>query len=467
MEEQPPTDYFYGITYNPSFFISSDGLSLGVANALYLRKKTADTATALETFSGGISSTTIQAYNYDAVSPLSTITIGAGQTGVGGGALSIGANANRTGPIYIGNNTVPIDMRGPMSLTSSSTFTLGAGQTGTISGGLLNLMSPAGLINMTSYSGMAIDNIGYGNLNIGTTATTGPINIGIGARNQNINIGTGATGGILTLGSASMPLSILGTFTLPSVGTTGSISGASFANTAGSASISSTGVITGASFANTAGSASISSTGAITGASLSVGTGTITSGGITASGLLTANLGITVPSGQTIASNGTLTSNKLDALTTNGAQTIGGNITDGSITIGGALTTGDINIGTISTSDIYIGNSTSSTTGTNVGVCHINKCQIGSGSTFRSILFGTVSGGSGSATVSFGQTLPSTPLMVGTLIASNLAQVYSLTIVATTTGFTYYKNYIAFSGTTITGSGGASGESFNWVAYCV
>ena len=437
-EEQPPTDYFYGITYNPSFFISSDGLSLGVANALYLQKKTADTATALETFSGGISSTTIQAYNYDAVSPLSTITIGAGQTGVGGGALSIGANASRTGPIYIGNNTVPIDMRGPMSLTSSSSFTLSAGQTGTISGGLLN---------MTSYSGMAIDNTGYGNLNIGTTATAGPINIGIGARNQNINIGTGATGGILTLGSANMPLSILGTFTLPSVGTTGSISGASFANTAGSASIS--------------------STGAITGASLSVGTGTITSGVITASGLLTANLGITVPSGQTIASNGTLTSNKLDALTTNGAQTIGGNITDGSITIGGALTTGDINIGTISTSDIYIGNSSSSTTGTNVGVCHINKCQIGSGSTFRSVLFGTVAGGSGSATVSFGQTLPSTPSVVGTIISSNLTQVYSLTIVATTTGFTYYKNYLAFSGTTITNSGGASGESFSWVAYCV
>ena len=451
-EEQPPTDYFYGITYNPSFFISSDGLSLGVANALYLQKKTADTATALETFSGGISSTTIQAYNYDAVSPLSTITIGAGQTGVGGGALSIGANASRTGPIYIGNNTVPIEMRGPMSLTSSSSFTLGAGQTGTISGGLLNLTSPGGLINMTSYSGMAIDNIGYGNLNIGTTATTGPINIGIGARNQNINIGTGATGGILTLGSANMPLSILGTFTLPSVGTTGSISGASFANTAGSASISSTGVITGE--------------------SLSVGTGTITSGGITAggitaSGLLTANLGITVPSGQTIASNGTLTSNKLDALTTNGAQTIGSNITDGSITIGGSMTTGDINIGTISTSDIYIGNSTNSTTGTNVGVCHINKCQIGSGSTFRSVLFGTVSGGSGSATVSFGQTLPSIPSMVGTLISTNLTQVFSLAIVATTTGFTYYKNYIAFSGTTITASGGAAAESFNWVAYCV
>ena len=103
----PPYPYFNGITYNPSYFSSSSnssgGLSIGVANTLYLRKKTADTATSFETFSGGISSTTIQAYNYDAVSSTSTITIGAGQTGVGGGALSIGANASRTGPIYYKN----------------------------------------------------------------------------------------------------------------------------------------------------------------------------------------------------------------------------------------------------------------------------------------------------------------------------------------------------------------------------
>ena len=113
-----------------------------------------------------------------------------------------------------------------------------------------------------------------------------------------------------------------------------------------------------------------------------------------------------------------------------------------------------------------IGNGTNATTGTDKGTCHINKCQIGSGSIFRSVLFGTVNGGSSTNTVSFGQTLPSIPSVVGTIISTSSTQIYSLTIVATTTGFTYYKNYLAFSGNSITGSGGASAESFNWVAYC-
>ena len=60
-----PYPYFNGITYNSSFFSSSSSSSTGLtqeqANSLYLRKTTTDTATALETFSGGISSTTIQA----------------------------------------------------------------------------------------------------------------------------------------------------------------------------------------------------------------------------------------------------------------------------------------------------------------------------------------------------------------------------------------------------------------------
>ena len=153
----------------------------------------------------------------------------------------------------------------------------------------------------------------------------------------------------------------------------------------------------------------ISANGGITVASGKVLT---VSGTQTSTGLITANGGITVASGQTLASN------KLDALTADGAQTVGGNITTGSISIGGALTTGDINIGTISTSDIYIGNGTNATTGTDKGTCHINKCQILSGSIFRSVLFGTVSGGSGSNTVPFGQTLPSIPSVVGTMIST-------------------------------------------------
>ena len=56
-----PTYYFSGILFNNSFYQTvSYGVSIGTANALYLRKKTADTATALETFSAGVQTPSIQ-----------------------------------------------------------------------------------------------------------------------------------------------------------------------------------------------------------------------------------------------------------------------------------------------------------------------------------------------------------------------------------------------------------------------
>ena len=209
-----PSPYFNGITYNPSFFSSSSsgsgsGITIGAANALYLRKAYADTATSVETFTGGI-----RAYNYDAVSAAASITIGAGQTGVGGGALNLGSSGSRTGPINIGNNVVPIDIDGPIT-TSGSTFSMIYGATGTITAGNLSLNSIYGNVSIEAPLSSAI--------NLGATSTTGIINIGTGGRNQNINIGTGATGGTLSLGSSSMPVSILGAFTLASVGTTGAI----------------------------------------------------------------------------------------------------------------------------------------------------------------------------------------------------------------------------------------------------
>ena len=72
----PPYPYFNGITYNSQYFVSSgSGLTQTQANALYLRKTTADTAAALETFSGGI--------NVNAINPTTTtgsITVGTSST---------------------------------------------------------------------------------------------------------------------------------------------------------------------------------------------------------------------------------------------------------------------------------------------------------------------------------------------------------------------------------------------------
>ena len=60
--ENPPYPYYDGIPYNSEFFTTetSSGLSETKANSLYLRKTTTDTATALETFNGGISTSTLK-----------------------------------------------------------------------------------------------------------------------------------------------------------------------------------------------------------------------------------------------------------------------------------------------------------------------------------------------------------------------------------------------------------------------
>jgi hypothetical protein len=57
----PPPDYqFNGLFYNPNFWINAtDGLTQADANQLYLRKTTTDSASALETFNGGIKTASI------------------------------------------------------------------------------------------------------------------------------------------------------------------------------------------------------------------------------------------------------------------------------------------------------------------------------------------------------------------------------------------------------------------------
>jgi hypothetical protein len=63
----PPYPWFSGITYNPSFFTSSatGDLTKAQANALYLRKTVPDTATALETFNGGIQTNNVDSIGND------------------------------------------------------------------------------------------------------------------------------------------------------------------------------------------------------------------------------------------------------------------------------------------------------------------------------------------------------------------------------------------------------------------
>jgi hypothetical protein len=151
----PPSENFTGIFYNPAFWTTaSSSLTLEDANALYLRKKTPDTATAIETFASGISTQSMTApslssdvtlfpnqtsgtlklassarsvhvSNIDcqgsginnASAPANgALTIGANQTGAAG-TISIGTNAARTGAITIGANLNTINLGGYLTPT--------------------------------------------------------------------------------------------------------------------------------------------------------------------------------------------------------------------------------------------------------------------------------------------------------------------------------------------------------------
>jgi len=118
-----PYPYFNGITYNPSFFSSSTstGITQTQANLLYLKKTTADIATALETFSGGIKSS-----SYDASDTATGIT-----------ALAIGSSVIH-GNIVIGNSQTDGDIIIGASDASGATITVGTSSTATTVNGILS-----------------------------------------------------------------------------------------------------------------------------------------------------------------------------------------------------------------------------------------------------------------------------------------------------------------------------------------
>jgi len=162
----PPSQQFTGIFYNPVFWSTAEtALTQEVANTLYLEKTTPDTATALQTFSGGISTQSMTApsltsnvnlfttqtagtlvlatsarsvhvSNIDcqgnAINNASTpangaLTIGSSQTGTGG-TIEIGKNVARTGAITIGHNNCTLNIGG--HLTPTYTIAPAAGEIG-------------------------------------------------------------------------------------------------------------------------------------------------------------------------------------------------------------------------------------------------------------------------------------------------------------------------------------------------
>ena len=320
---EPPT--IISTIYNPAFFETSatNTITQAQANALYLKKKTADTATALETFSAGIATTSL------AASSFATVGGTLGVTGVLTGTGNINTNSLGSigGTLALGGlDIINLGTSGGRS-AACSINTVGTGLTA-IAGNVGQTIRMFGATQGTEYQ---YDNtnliVGTQNMALYSTQTSGRLDIGTGARlltgqGGGINVGTGS-GGVanpITIGGASSALTLNG----------GNISiGNSFSTT------TLNGVI---SFANLA----IDSVDRATAGTLSLGTSIANLVNISRSTIDTAILG---------------TLSVAETTTLNGGLTIGGtnNITLGNGTVAStSLQLGYIKQGTLSTSSNVI-----------------------------------------------------------------------------------------------------------------
>ena len=202
MTSQPsPTYNFPGISYNPSYFNSkttSTGLTTATANNLYLRKTYADTATSLETFSGGVATSSI-----DSLTASTNMTIG---TNIyNGNTLTLGTTASKLvipGPIqqlYCSSiDAISTNLNMLIGSGVATALVLGSA---TCTTSAKNFVASTGL---TSYGSINISGIYDLNLTTGTVFTpkidaTGSLTVG----------GNASTTSLL-LGSSTCPTTIQG-----------------------------------------------------------------------------------------------------------------------------------------------------------------------------------------------------------------------------------------------------------------
>jgi hypothetical protein len=203
--ESPPIYYFTNINFNSSFYDPANtGLTQTQANALYLRKTTPDTASAIETFAGGVLTDTI-----NSITAGSNMAIASNHTAedlflgqnITSGDIYIGVDASattgRSGTIHIGdgNNITggTIHINNGTTNASNTNINNGATTTGTVN--IMTGNTSSGTINLATGSGSA-------KVNIGSGTTTGIVNIGNTTNAVNINSSA------LSLGSSTKSLTV-------------------------------------------------------------------------------------------------------------------------------------------------------------------------------------------------------------------------------------------------------------------
>jgi hypothetical protein len=177
----PPNVYFNGIIYDSDYFTSSSsgsGLTKAQANALYLRKTTTDTATALETFNSGIKT--------DSISSLSTTSSCTLFNDTGAGTLNT-TLCSLNNIVRLGENAKFLNLGYNMPSSDGRYITIGAAAFQdtniAIGGSFVNVISGFNNIYI-GQSGKTVNISGSTNIISGTTTNIG------GAANSAISIGT-------------------------------------------------------------------------------------------------------------------------------------------------------------------------------------------------------------------------------------------------------------------------------------
>jgi len=185
----------------------SDSLSLVIADGRYLKKTVPDTATAIETFSAGIVTDTINPQNLSALDIANTTYTLFG----GASAINIGKNMTSGSINVLSSGSATFNVNGAGLLTNninatdpSASMNIGVGYTSEANNINIGTNKTAGNIEVLSASGSATFNVyGAGLLtnNINATDPSAPMNIGVGytSEGNNIEIGTNKIAGKINM----------------------------------------------------------------------------------------------------------------------------------------------------------------------------------------------------------------------------------------------------------------------------
>lgn len=224
--------------YNPSFFASdtASGITTAQARALFLKKATPDTATALTTFSGGInvtaggtSSNTVASDTYNTASTSAVTNLFTNKTsgiinvGSGNGTIKIGNATTGSGRIELGTSSTACPVYSNSKLFAN--IIEGVSNDGLFANGPLNLgtLSTTTVVQLGTSSSVSTITIGSNiatvtsqvyNAILGYAYTTLPTYTlqTLGGKSQKINGGTGTTsatpGTVTQIGSFNLEIGI-------------------------------------------------------------------------------------------------------------------------------------------------------------------------------------------------------------------------------------------------------------------